>query len=356
MKIRVAVCTADTEYKERVASYCRKHYFDKFSWNVFSEIDQLSSFLEQQSVDVALVGREMAGQAAKLADTVQGRTVWLVLTDDDETIPDGLFKMQKYIPIDRIYRDILGAYAKKENINVPWEAGISGKMSVYAFVSASGGVGTSTLAAALAKYYAKFGKTLYLNLENIGVVELAFGSETKVGMDDLIYSLKSRRMALDLALEGAASRDKKGVYFFEVCENPMDAIRLTGEDIRKLMEALGRTGAYEKVILDVGSGVGEKEISAMSLADKIVVVLEENEISRGKFARYLKALQAIEKMKKTELCSKMSVAFNKISDGNKLPEELFQIRVADGFPRISNGTYESIIGRLSALEMISNLW
>lgn len=355
MKIRVAICTADTEYRERVTSYCRTHYYDKFSWSVFSDVAWLSSSLEEQPADVVLIGREMMEQATALAAATQGKAVWLVLMEDEEEAPEGFFGLQKYISIDRLYRELLGAYAKKENIRLPGAASANEKTAVYAFVSASGGAGASTLAAAAAKYYAKFGKTLYLNLENMGVVEPAFEGEKRAGMDKLIYTLKSRRKALEITLESAVSRDKSGVYFFEVCENPMDMILLTGDDIRELITALGLTGVYEKVILDVGNGVGEKEIAVMDRADRIVVVLEENEISRGKFDRYLKTLQTMETMKKVDICSKMQLVFNKTLKQNKLPEELFRFRAAGGFPKIENGTYKGIVDRLSSLEMISNL-
>lgn len=355
MKIRAAICTADTEYSERITSYCRKHYYDKFSWSVFSDVSWLSSFLEQQTADVILIDREMAGWVSSLPVGTKGKAVWLILTEDEETLPEGFFGLQKYISVDRLYRELLGAYAKKENIRLPGAAGGSAKAAVYAFVSASGGAGASTLAAAAAKYFARLGKTLYLNLENTGVVEPAFEGEKRPGMDELIYTLKSRRKALDLTLESAVSRDKSGVYFFELCENPMDFILLTGDDIKELITAAGRTGAYEKVILDIGNGVGEKEIAAMSRAERIVVVLEEDEVSRGKFARYLKALQTIETMKKADICSKMLLAFNKTFRQSRLPEEVFQVRAAGGFPKIENGTYEGIIDRLSSLEVISNL-
>ena len=356
MKIKVAICTTDVQYSERVSFYCQKHYYDKFSWNLFSDFSYLSEFVQKQSVDIALIGREMEQEAAALAEKKNNETIWVSLVDDeDDKAPEGFRKLQKYSGIDRIYRDLLEAYSATEHIHDRSAAIVNDKTAIYAFVSASGGVGASTLAAAAAKYYARLEKVLYINLENIGMAQPAFTGEKKAGMDEVIYTLKSRRRALELKLESAVSRDKSGVYYFEIGENPLDVISLTNEDINELLLAVGRTREYDKVILDVGNGLGEKELACMTFAGRIVVTLEDDEISRGKLERYLRALQAVESMRRTDICSKMLLAYNKILKQRELPDSLFQVRVAGGFPRIENGTYDGIISRLASMEMIHNL-
>lgn len=356
MKIKVAICTTDVQYSERVSFYCQKHYYDKFSWNLFSDFAYLTEFVQKQSVDIVLIGREMESDAAELAKKRNNETIWVSLVDDeDDKVPEGFRKIRKYSGIDRMYRDLLEAYSEKEHIHYRSTSIVNDKTAIYAFVSASGGVGTSTLAAAVAKYYARLEKVLYINLENIGMIQPAFAGEKKAGMDEVIYTLKSRRRALELKLESAVSRDKSGVYYFEIGENPLDVITLTNEDIKELLLAVQRTKEYDRVILDVGTGIGEKEIACMTFAGRIVVTLEDDELSRGKLERYLRAMQAVESVHKADVCSKMLLAFNKVFKQRELPDSLFQVRVAGGFPRIENGTYDGVISRLSSMEMIHNL-
>lgn len=356
MKIKVAICTTDVQYSERISFYFQKHYYDKFSWNLFSDFSYFSEFVESRSVDIILIGREMEAAAEALAEKKNGESVWVSLVDDiEDEAPSGFFKLQKYAGIDRIYRDLLEAYSGKEHIHYRSAAIANDKTTIYAFVSASGGTGTSTLAVAAAKYYARLEKVLYINLENIGVVQPTFSCEKRAGMDEIIYTLKSRRKALELKLESAVSRDKSGVYFFETGENPLDMISLTSEDMKELFTAVQRTREYDKVILDVGNGLGEKDIACMTFAGRIVVTLEDDVLAREKLERYLKALQAIENKRKVDICSKMLLAYNKVLKQWELPESLFQIRVAGGFPKIENGTYDGVISRLASMEMIHNL-
>lgn len=356
MKIKVAICTTDVQYSERISFYFQKHYYDKFSWNLFSDFSYFSEFVESQSVDIILIGREMEAAAEALAEKNNGESVWVSLVDDiDDEVPHGFFRLQKYAGIDRIYRDLLEAYSGKEHIHYRSAAIANDKTTIYAFVSASGGTGTSTLAVAAAKYYARLEKVLYINLENIGVVQPSLSGEKRTGMDEIIYTLKSRRKALELKLESAVSRDKSGVYFFETGENPLDMISLTSEDMKELFTAVQRTREYDKVILDVGNGLGEKDIACMTFAGRIVVTLEDDVLAREKLERYLKALQAIENKRKVDICSKMLLAYNKVLKQWELPESLFQIRVAGGFPKIENGTYDGVISRLASMEMIHNL-
>lgn len=356
MKIRVAICTIDVHYSERVSFYFQKHYYDKFSWNIFSDFSYLTEFVEKQSADIILIGKEMEQPAIELVEKENDESVWMILVDDeDDMVSDGFLKLRKYARVDRIYRDLLEAYSGKEHIHYRSAAIVNDKTAIYAFIAASGGVGTSTLASAVAKYYARLEKVLYINLENIGIVQPAFASEKRTGMDEIIYTLKSRRKALELKLESAVSRDKSGVYFFEVSENPLDMISLTAEDMKELLVAVQQTKEYDKVILDVGNGLGEKDLACMTFAGRIVVTLEDDELSRGKLERYLKVLQAVEGMRKVDICSKMLLAFNKILKQQELPNSLFQVRVAGGFPKIENGTYDGVISRLASMEMIHNL-
>lgn len=356
MKINIAICTTDVQYSERVSIYCQKRYYDKFSWNLFSDFSYLTEFVTKQDADIILVGKEMEQAAVELAQNADNESVWISLVDDeDDVAPEGFRKLQKYVGIDRIYRNLLEAYSDKEHIHYRSTAIVNDKTAIYAFVSASGGVGTSTLAIAAALYFARLEKVLYINLENIGVVQPVFASGKRNGMDEVLYALKSRRKALELKLESAVDKDKSGVYFFEVGENPLDVISLTDEDIKELFTAVQQTKEYDKVIIDVGNGFGEKDIACMTFAGRIVVAVEDDELSTGKFERYLKALQAVESKRKVDICSKMLVAYNKILKQQELPDKLFQIRVAGGFPRIENGTYDGIITRLASMEMIHNL-
>lgn len=357
MKIKAAVCTTDILYSERITHYFQAHYYDKFEWNVCTRKAYLKEFLEEhKDAELVLVGREMLDEAElELLKENSGKG-WACLTDEiDESLPEEINQLEKYCRADKIYRDLLELYSRQANIHYHNAAITNDKTEIYAFVSAAGGTGTSTVAAAMAHNYARFERVLYINLENIGGSQLVFAEEGKKGMDEIMIALSSRRKALTLKIAGSVSRDKSGVYFFEEGSNALDIMNLTQENIRELLETIRQMREYDKVILDVGNGLGVKELAAMMYASRIVVVTEDTEIAEKKLVKYIETLQMAEMQKQTDICSKMVLFYNKVFRQVQLPQQQCQIRIAGSFPQIENGNYEGIIRRLAQLEVIHNV-
>jgi Flp pilus assembly CpaE family ATPase len=358
MKIRIALYTKDTEYSERITRYFQANYYDKFSWNVFTESSYLVDFLGKKAADIVLAGKELSDSVEKMfgGKKESGEAIWAYLTEDmEEEVPSGMYQIEKYARADKIYRELLNLYSHKETIHYRSESMVDDKTEIYAFVSAAGGNGASTIACAMAQGCAGLEKVLYINLENIGVPEVIFREEEQDGFDEILFALKSRRKVLELKLASVVSRDERGVYFFKESKSALDVMELKQGEIKELLMAIRQTREYDKVILDVGNGWGEKELAAMTYAGRVAVVIEDTEIAEKKLARYIDALQAVEKRDQIDICSKMVLVYNKVSKQKALPEQLGQIRVAARFPKIENGTYDGVTGKLAEMEMIHNI-
>ncbi len=222
-------------------------------------------------------------------------------------------------------------------------------------VSAGGGIGASTIACAAAKAFSRVEKVLYLNLEDLGSCKLSFAGEDKPGLDELVYAIKSRRNTLELKIESSVSRDGRGTYYFKECANPMDLRSLSAEDVKELLRAIAVSRVYDKVIIDLGNGLQDKEIMAMSMANRVIMITDQSEISSLKLERYLKFAQTIEEIRKVDIISKMQIYFNRILKGTQLPEHISHIRVGGVFPLIENGNYAGIIERISKMELLHSM-
>lgn len=356
MKIRVAICTQDARYSEKLVQYFQKYYYDKFVWNVFTELSYLMQFFQDNEADIILIDDAMRSEVAAVADNKQRDCVWACLSDD----PDGegsadFMQLRRYSRGDRIYRDLLELYSHKINANFHNETMLDDKTAIYVFASASGGTGVSTLACAAARHFAKYEKVLYINMENIGVTDPGFGEGSETGFDDVLFALKSRRNVLELKISSAVSRDGNGVFFFRVCQNVPDIMEMTGGDLKELLSAIRRMREYDKVILDIGNGLGDKEIAAMAYAERTVIVMENRGIASDKFTRYLQTLQMFEKNRKTDICSKFVILYNKILQQAKLPEQVEDVKVMGGIPRLENGSYSEIIDRIAGMDVLQNI-
>lgn len=361
MKIKVALCTLDIQFSQRVVHYFQSHYYDKFTWNVFTEISFLTDFLKEKDTDIILVDEELQSELEVIPASIKKESVCAYLTEDgEETLNDGeknIFKIEKYLRADKLYRELLELYSKKANAHYHKGGLINDKADIYAFVSPAGGVGCSTAACAAAQGFARFEKVLYIELETIGALPIVFDGEEAggEGLDEVIFALKSRRRVLELKITSSVSRDKSGVFFFKESGNALDVLTLSEGDLKELLTTIGQMKEYDKVILDVGNGLGEKEIAAMTYAGRVVVVADESKVCEKKLSRYVETLRLIEEKKEADICSKMILFYNKVLNQRELLQKQCGIRVAGGLPKIENGTYEGIIGKLSKMEIIYNM-
>lgn len=355
MKIKVFICSEDTLYCEKLVNYFNSYYYDKFQWNVYTQSIYLEQLFRSKKADIILVGEEMKTALDNLEEELLRGQLWAYLTEDDMESREGENCLAKYRRADWIYRELLNLYAKREHVHYETQPIVSGKTAFITFVSAGGGHGASTIACAAAKAFSAMEKVLYINLEDIGSCGSVFTGENKLGFDELVYAIKSRRNTLGLKLESAVSRDRSGTYYFRECTNPMDLQTLSAADIRELLRTIALSKVYDKVVIDLGNSLQDKEITAMSMAGSIVMIMVHEEIAELKLKRYLEYLQTVEEVKQMDIISKMCVYYNKTLKSMNLPENVQGIRIGGAFPLIKNGNYVGIIDKIAAMELLQEI-
>lgn len=355
MKIKVCICSEDTLYCEKLVNYFNAYYYDKFQWNVYTQPAYLEQLFVSDKADIILVGEEMKAALQKLDKKLLMGKLWAYLTVDTVETEEGEHCLSKYRRADWLYRELLDLYAKREHVHYETRPIVSGKTAFITFVSAGGGTGASTIACAAAKAFAAVEKVLYINLEDIGFCTTVFTGENKSGFDELVYAIKSRRNTLPLKLESAVSRDRSGTYYYKECANPMDLQTLSAEDIRELLRAIEASRVYDKVIIDLGNGLQDKEITVMSMTNSVIVVMDPEEIAEVKLKRYLEYVQTAEEVRQVDIISKMRVYYNKTLKSMQLPEHVQGIRTGGAFPLIENGNYTGIIDKIAAMELLQNM-
>lgn len=354
MKIKVSVCSEDTLYCEKLVNYFNSHYYDKFQWSIYTQSAYLQQIFQSDAADLILVGQEMKEELENLDETLRNNQLWVYLTDGTDR-KEGSRYLEKYRRADIIYRDLLDLYAQKEHVRYENVSIVSGKTTFIAFVSARGGTGASTIACAAAKSFSQMEKVLYLNLEELGTCGLCFGGEAKPGLDELVYAIKSRRNTLDLKIESSVSRDSEGTYYFKECTNPMDLQTLSGEEIKDLLKAIEASKVYDKVMIDLGNGLQEKEITVMSMSNRVILVTDHSEVGERKLQRYLAFIQTVEETRKVDILSKMQIYFNRTWKNMQLPEQISQIRVGGMFPQIENGDFAGVINKIAKMELLQTI-
>lgn len=352
MWIKALYCTEDIEYAQRLIAYFDKEYTNKIELNACSSVDRAMQLLKD--VDIVLFGREYETEIEKYLRLIPCKVV--IMTDQIyENTVRGAVQIEKYQRTDNIYMQLLDCYSTNVNVKKARVASDdTGKQRVYVFVSASGGVGTSTIAKSFASKCAQYEKTLYLDFGLFNKSEIQSGSEH--GMDEVLLALKSRRNILTIKLSSAVAQSVYGYYCYGSCTNPMDLMNLNVEDIKNLMNEISVLSEYKRVIIDLGCALGEKELVVLSRAYKIVFVVDEKESSVRRFEPFINMIYALESRDEIKLARRLQVFRNMVDNNYGNSNWPYEYEISGWAPMVRGVESESdIISRIALSDSFNKL-
>lgn len=352
MKIKLAVLEKDKSYLARIVSVFGTKYSEKLEIYSFTDPEVALGALSSAKIDVLLASDGFSVDVSKLPN----RCAFAFLVD---TAGIDLLHNQraicKFQKADLIYKQILSIYAEKASSITGFAAsGDAGK--VLAFCSASGGVGSSTMAAACSVYMAAKGKkVLYLNLEKFGSADLFFFGEGQFDMSDIIFALKSKKANLPLKLESCVKRDRTGVYFYSQAKIALDMMELNAEDTLRLISELKLMGKYNYIILDMDFRIDKDVLKIYRQAQEIVLVGDGSVVSNTKIERAYTALMTIEQNADAPLINRMSFIYNKVSSKTGHPINAPGLKSLGGAPRYARAEVQQVIEQLAAMDIFEEL-
>lgn len=352
MKIKLAVCTTDQNYAARFINYFNIHYTDRVELSEFSSPENMEQIFKISHFDICLIGQEFLTEVQEhIAKSCQ----IMILTEEQDADTNGYKSVYKYQKAELIYKEILNVYADKKNGFHAFHRKEAGQAEVYAFVSASGGAGATTVALAYAANLAKEKNVLYLNLQQYSNADLVLKAEGTGKFDDVIFALKSKRGTLSLKLESLVRKSKENICFFASCDNPRDLLELTAEEIKRLLTELISGGLYEDIIIDIDSSLGEMELAVLEEADHIVLVEGGTAGNALKFQKFYTALENIEAKQEVELLSKLLLFYNRYSNKTSMDISEDRVPVVGGIPRFEGVQMEAIVSRMSIMNCFEQL-
>lgn len=287
MKIRVAILEKDIYYLKRIVSAFNARYFDKMIIFSFTELEVAISTIEKEKIDVFLASDDFQIDIESLPKKCS--FFYLVDSNNIETLNNQkvICKFQK---ADVIYKNILSAFSEVATKITGITKGEHITETII-FLSASGGVGSSTVAAACAVNFSrKGGKVLYINLEQFGKAEMFFSAEGQLNLSDIFYNIKSKKSNLSLKLESVVKQDMSGVYFFDSCKVALDLLGMHQEDYEILFQTLQSTGTYTHIVIDMNFNLGKTELSVLKNINKAVFISDGSLTSNTKFRRAKEAM------------------------------------------------------------------
>lgn len=352
MKIKLAILEKDSSYLNRIVTAFNAKYSDKLEIYSFTDESVALKTVTSTKIDV-FVASELFDIDTKSLPKHCG-FAYFVDTQNIETIKNesAICKFQK---ADLIYKQILSIYSEKTSLVTGVDFSDSVTKTIF-FTSVSGGVGSSSMAAACATTLAMQGKkVLYLNLEQFGDADTFFHGEGQFSFGDVIYAIKSKKTNLSLKLESTVKQDISGVFFYSSPQIALDVMELSAEDIKRLLSEIRMSTSYEYVIIDASFSFEEKSFLLWKEAESVVVVSDGSEISNKKFERMYRAMEILEEQDEKLRLDKMSILYNKFS--NKTSKTISGISVKDigGIPRFEHAMNEQVIKQVVQMGILNKV-
>jgi pilus assembly protein CpaE len=161
--------------------------------------------------------------------------------------------------------------------------------TVVTVFSPKGGVGVTTLAINLATHIHNSTKksTLLVDLDlNAGDASTFFNIKPAYTISDVTTNMSRLDKSF---LKGVITRHNSGVHILAEPQRVEEATSILGEDIRKVMGLL-RT-MFEYIIIDTEAAVDDRTMSALEMADYILIVFVMSLPGIKNMQRYLRYLE-----------------------------------------------------------------
>ena len=309
MKIKLAILDGDRNYLEKMRSAFVRRYSDEIEFYLFTTKSAALEALSTSSIDVFLLNKSIDVSP----EEIPGGCLYAYLSDvsgfESHNNKPVICKFQR---MDLIYKQILGVCAENRKV-IPGVKFTDSMGKIILFCGASGGVGTSSVAAACAVRFAgKKKKVVYLNLQKLSGADLYFSGEGQKGMSDLILSLQDPEANLRVQLQSWVREDANGVCFYSQAKSPLDMMELDAEDMLRLVSELRFSGGYDYIILDMDLALDRAMLPVYRAADEIVMVGDHSKESSAKTDRALNALKMLDGNSDMPLVKRISLIYNRV--------------------------------------------
>ncbi|MCR5635787.1 MAG: AAA family ATPase [Clostridiales bacterium] len=353
MKIKLAILEHDKNYLSRVITAFNNRFADKLQVYSFTKADEVTySTIKDVKIDVLISSDHFDIDFSQIPKACA--FAYFVESPGIEQYNDrpAICKFQK---ADLIYKEILNIFSEvAANIS---GVSLSGDETskVILFTSVAGGVGSSTCAAAYAKFLALHGqKPLYLNMEMLGNSNVFFSGNGQYTFSDIIYAVKSKKTNLVMKLESCVKQDDSGVSFYDPCTLPLDMTELNAEEISSIIRTLKTTNSYTHIVIDADFSLDAGMFAMLKAASDVVLVADGSAVSNSKFKAFYDAFSILEKQQDLRVMSKLHIVYNKFSNktSNELPVE--GLNVLGGIPKFEHASVKQVVEQISTMDVFKN--
>ncbi|MCR5122707.1 MAG: AAA family ATPase [Ruminococcus sp.] len=251
MNLKLALIENDTLYRDKFINAFFEFY-PQIEIYSFSDIEKAVELLSYQVIDIAIVSEDIYNLQKNMVKALPCKAVLIALDSAGISQVDDLKATCKYQRIDHLQQAIMDLYL--ENSGGTIGSSGNGRTRLITFMSGAGGSGCSTSAAAYAAYLAgNKEKVLYIDFNTFGIPDLLFSDTGNYTMTNCILAVIEQKKNLAVQLKNFARQDVSGVYYYAACDNALDWLDFTSDNLETMIESLVSLGEYDYIIMDIAS-------------------------------------------------------------------------------------------------------
>ena len=232
-----------------------------------------------------------------------------------------------------------------EDINL---SGINTKVITY--MSLGGGMGSSTVAAGTASYFAKIGKrVLYINLKPFNGTGYLSSKGENISLKDIIEDIQ-HGCANTEALFNNICISQMGVYILDNFKENFDMEKLNKHILAKLILQADSIGKFDIVIFDIHASWTQWVSRVLELSDKICIVADGSEFCNTKLQNVFSLLNDGDRF----FWQKTAVIYNKYKTMPKVAQYV-EAKVMGGIGYMDSEKPQDVINRMLNMKFLNNL-
>ncbi|MBR6338012.1 MAG: AAA family ATPase [Ruminococcus sp.] len=287
MIISLALIDNDKLYGKRLSA-AYQEFFSQVEIRYFSDVDMAMENIRYNPVDVLLVSEGIYHSAKEKVKNASCKVPIILANSKGIKKIDEIDSVCKYQRVDHINQSVMTILAEKGGIG--WNPDNDGSTRVVTFMTAGGGSGCSTAAAAYSCNLASKGnKVIYVDLNVFGMPSMLFRDEGNYTMTDCIVALINQKPNLGMQLKNFARKDPSGVYYYAPAQNSLDWLDMKEESILLFVDTIITSGGYDIVVVDANPGWNKVTSYLADKSSSIYMVSEGTAVSNAKTLRLWEA-------------------------------------------------------------------
>lgn len=285
----IAIFDSEADYALKLAEYFNVKSGLNYSVSVFTDYDSLTSYLNQNTVDVLLISENYSSYITNLHNV---SNIFVLTEGNLDHVIQEYHSLYKYQPTDNILRDVMSCYAsstkgQQTSLTASPPAEIIG---VYSPVKRCGKTSFSLA------YGCLRGLTehcLYINLEEYPGFSYYINENSVGDFSDLLYFYRQNPTNIDKKLISLC-RNYHNISYIPPMQFSYDIKNMEEQDFTGLIHSIGILNDFQVIILDISDSI--KNVPALlDICTAIYMPTTKDIQSKHKIDDFFQNIQAVSK-------------------------------------------------------------